>query len=284
MKHAILIQCHTCPEMVRSVIKKLTSDNHYFFVHVDSKYKDYYKFQKLQSDHVFLTDRRYNVHWGAEEQIYLTLELINKANSLNLQYDYYHLISGQDYPTCTNTDFDRFFEDKPPYSFMELDDHTKITDRFMLFHCNKFFDVRRSLIGNFWESSVVNWQRRLTALLSLRPEIGLTPYKGNNWWSLHKSAVDYIIGFCNKHPEYKRRFRFTSCCDEVFFHTILFNSSIKPNIVLDDLRYVDWKRKSPDESLPRLLTETDYNEIKKTKKIFMRKVDLIKSASLIEKF
>ena len=285
MNHAFLIQCHPSPQLVELLIKRLRARNHYFFIHVDGKTKNYEDFLKLKSDKVFFSRKRFKVNWGAEEQIYLTLELLNLASQSCIDFEYYHLISGQDLPIVSNLAFDDFFEiaAKHNLSFMELDEKTKIEDRFMLFHCNKFCNVRKSTLGHFWEEKVVNWQRKLSRYIHFRTRFLLQPFKGNNWWSLNHKVIAYIIHYCKQHPEYIRRFRFTSCCDEVFFHTIVFNSTLRPTIVLDDLRYVDWTASYKGESLPRILKEIDYPKIIKSKKLFMRKIDLSLSSSLINK-
>ncbi len=111
MLHAILVETHANSDLLEKVIRKMTGENHYFFVHVDRKTKKYQDFLKLASHHVFFTDKRYNVRWGSVDQIYATLELINKARSIGIEFDYYHLISGQDYPVHSPQYFDDFFSD-----------------------------------------------------------------------------------------------------------------------------------------------------------------------------
>lgn len=285
MNHAFLIQCHTSPLLIGLLINKLKASNHFFFIHVDGKTKNYDEFLKYKSENVFFTHKRYKVNWGAEEQIYLTLELLSLASQSNIDFEYYHLISGQDLPIVSNVVFDDFFDSaaKHKFSFMELDVKTKIEDRFMLFHCNKICNVRQSAFGHFWEEKVVNLQRRVSRYVHFRMKFRLQPFKGNNWWSLNHMVVDYIMNYCKQHPEYIQRFLFTSCCDEVFFHTIVFNSPLRSSIVLDDLRYVDWTASYEGESLPRILKEIDYSKIIKSKKLFMRKIDLSLSSSLINK-
>lgn len=118
MQHAILVETHANVDLLAKVIRKMTADNHYFFIHVDSKAKNYQDFLTLASHHVCFTDKRYNVRWGSVDQIYATLELISKARSIGIDFDYYHLISGQDYPVHTSRYFDDFFSNST-CSYME---------------------------------------------------------------------------------------------------------------------------------------------------------------------
>ena len=79
MQHAILVETHANVDLLAKVIRKMTADNHYFFIHVDRKAKNYQDFLSLASHHVCFTDKRYNVRWGSVDQIYATLELISNA-------------------------------------------------------------------------------------------------------------------------------------------------------------------------------------------------------------
>lgn len=280
IQHAILIETHANVDLLNKVIKKMYAENHYFFVHVDKKTKNYQDFLKLTSTHVYFTDKRYNVRWGSVDQIYATLELINKAKSIGVNFKYYHLISGQDYPVNNNEYFDSFFS-KSTNSFMELDDVSPIEPRYIYYHLNGIINVR-----SYWGEKVnrysIKLQKYLSSFHKIRKPLPLKPYKGSNWWSLHIDMVNYILSYIKQHPKYLKRFRYTSCCDEVFFHTLAFNSTLKNTIIKDDLRYYDWHRTYPKEKLPRVLKFDDYEKIINTNAMFCRKIDYKISNKLIE--
>lgn len=281
MLHAILVETHANADLLAKVVQRMSADNHYFFVHVDKKTKNYQDFTTLASEHVFFTDKRYNVRWGSVNQIYATLELISKARSIGFDFDYYHLISGQDYPVHGNSYFDKFFSGSTN-SYMELDDRTPIEPRYMYYHLNGVMNVRKG-IGETLKRRTLKLQKRLSSIITLRKPLPMQPYKGSNWWSIHKSMMEYILAYMDQHPEYIKRFRFSSCCDEVFFHTLAFNSDLKHSIIKDDLRYYDWHRTYPKESLPRILTGTDFDNIECSNALFCRKVDCMTSKDLTEK-
>lgn len=278
--HAILVETHANVDLLAMVIERLKADNHYFFVHVDKKTKNYKDFLSLSSDHVIFSRKRYKVNWGSIEQVLLTLELIYTAESKGIQFDYYHLISGQDYPVVDNVSFDTYFENNDK-SYFELDTKTPFETRYMFFHLNSLVNVR-SRWGQKLERTFVKFQRGVFLKCNLRKSLELTPYKGSNWWSMTHSMMEYILEFLKRHPDYIERFKCTSCCDEVFFHTIAFNSPLIGSIENDDLRYVDWKRKYPGESLPRVLNEKDYDAIILSNAVFVRKIEVRKSRNLIK--
>lgn len=71
----------------------------------------------------------------------------------------------------------------------------------------------------------------------------------------------------------------TTCGEEVFFQTVLWNSSYREKIIKTNLRYVDWSVKAP----PKFLDESDYENIVKSNNVFCRKIDSLKSKALIDK-
>ena len=163
---------------------------------------------------------------------------------------------------------------------MELDSKSPIGPRYMYYHLNGIMNVRKG-IGETLKRYSLELQKYLSSLFQLRKPLPMRPYKGSNWWSLHKNMLGYILAYINQHPEYLKRFRFSSCCDEVFFHTLAFNSKLKCTIVKDDLRYYDWHRTYPNEKLPRVLTHSDYNKIIITNALFCRKIENKMSSKLI---
>lgn len=67
-------------------------------------------------------------------------------------------------------------------------------------------------------------------------------YKGSLWFTLSHSAIDYILKYLNQNPDYLTPFKTSLCGDEVFFHTIMFNShfyqKLKPKITCTRVSHV----------------------------------------------
>lgn len=278
--HAFLMQVHTEPDLVRAIINKLDAPNHYFFIHVDRKTINFDSFLKLEKSNVIVSKERYIVRWGSFEQIQLTLLLIRLAVEYGIDFDYYHLTSGQDYPVKDNHSFDEFFESTDK-SFMELLPDVNVSRRYLYYHLNSFCNVHCRL-GAWLDNKFVLIQNIFGPVTGTRRQIPIKVYKGCNWWSLHKKVVMAVYSYIKEHPEFIRRFRNTYCCDEVFFHTIVFNGPYRDSIVLDCLRYVDWKKKNEGDSLPRILREDDYEMIVSSGCIFARKVSMDDSLKLIK--
>lgn len=73
-------------------------------------------------------------------------------------------------------------------------------------------------------------------------------------------------------------FEYSDSPDEMYIHTIIMNSKFKENTIQENLHYIDW---SSNREMPAILDERDYQSIKKSKNLFMRKISLKRSKKLI---
>lgn len=97
MKLAVLIQCHKNPEQINCLLSVMKNDSVDFFIHIDKKSNISESLVRRSDIHVLSQSERVNVQWGTFSQVQATLNLLNNAVS-NREYDYYFLISGQDFP------------------------------------------------------------------------------------------------------------------------------------------------------------------------------------------
>lgn len=280
MNHAFLIMAHDSPELLQRIINNIQAPNHYVFVHLDKKSKDRMvniKWGKYLSN-------RIEVSWCGFSTTQAELLLLKEAFSHPVHFDYFHLISGHDYPCVSNSVFDSFFDSAiQGRSYMHFDsdeEHEqwidKIRGRINGWHYN---DCKKdTMIQRF----VLKLKRKLYPMFSKRIYKGEL-YAGWNWFSWHFSLVEWLLNYCDKNPKYLNRFRYTACAEEVIFHTLLHPYINSLNIEKNDsLRYVDWHPNRPAESLPLILDERDYEEIINSHSLFCRKVFLGKSSILLD--
>lgn len=196
--------------------------------------------------------------------------------------DYFHLISGVDYPCKDNATFDRFFETHRGESFMHFDSEEEVSQwrdtvyRYRIQTWN-FVDVLpwipvriRGLIGRVCRSIFVRtWIPDVVA--------------GWQWFSWHRTVAEYVMGYMDSHPEYLRRFKYTCCCDEIIFHTLLQHKlkdlNINPH---NSLRFIEWHPKRAYTSLPLVLNLNEYDDIIGSDCLFCRKIDPVESGGLID--
>ncbi len=108
----------------------------------------------------------------------------------------------------------------------------------------------------------------------------LKPYGGSAYFCLAKRHVSYILRYIENKPDLIGFFRRTFAPDEMFFQTILMNSSLKDSIVNDNLRYIDWCKQGVP--LPAVLTVADVENLLCSTKLFARKFDLDVDSKILD--
>ena len=111
LNHAFLIMVHKQPELFGRIVHELAAKNHYFFVHIDLKNQDFPEFvDSVRNVQSMTFIPRMSMYHGKVSQIYCELALFRDTCSYPVRMDYFHLISGQDYPLRSNEIFNNFFE------------------------------------------------------------------------------------------------------------------------------------------------------------------------------
>ena len=182
------------------------------------------------------------------------------------------------YYSSTHTSFDsKFIEDTCYLDFYMLPKKNWWHGGFYILKYRtlaSFGDVRKPMnrIANFG-FYLYQW-----IFIKQRP---LPMYKmacGAVYCSLPKGAVEECL-FGDVAQDLLERLSDTTCGEEVFFQTVLWNSKYREKIVKNNLRYVDWTVKAP----PKFLEECDYKKIVDSDNCFCRKIDSVKSKLLIDK-
>lgn len=285
--HLFLFQVHKEPNLFNRILSHLESSNHYFAINVDKKSKERYDFEKIINSHKNVIYTSFmNITHGGFSQISCTLQQIQKAQSSKVFFDYYHTLSGQDYPCISTIEFDSFFDDNIQ-SYMIFDKaedypqwkYSTYPQRLEHYY---FTDILSNpFFRKIYLPQIIN---RLLHWIPRKYNNWESIWGGWNWFSLHVTVVQYLMNYINEHPQFVRRFKYTHCADELFFTTILHPVIQKYNInPQNSLRYVDWHPKRFHTSLPLILNEEDYNYIVESQNFFCRKVEEEASKLLLEK-
>ncbi len=118
MKHAILILAHKNVEQLCRLVKYF--DCHFeVYIHIDKKQPiGIYEENILRAyPQVKLVSRDYDVNWGGTSVLESEMYLLRMAVDLG-DADYFHLISGQDYPIRPLDHFLKFFEENAGKEFI----------------------------------------------------------------------------------------------------------------------------------------------------------------------
>ncbi|MDO5987938.1 beta-1,6-N-acetylglucosaminyltransferase [Flavivirga amylovorans] len=286
MKQAILITAYKNFKHLVDIID-FFDESFEFYIHVDKKSKVLKSdFEKIGArKNVKILSRKYRVNWGGLNHLKSSLFLASKALEEPAN-QYFHLISGQDFPIKNITQFKKTTNGSNLKDYLEyFEIPTKHwanenggLDRIQYYHLFDMLDAKKHIK---WIWRFVRLQKKFHFKRSIKDE---TPklYGGSTWWSLSRKTLQYVIYYTNNSPYLINRLKYTFCPEEIYFQTIIMNSNASKKVVNDNLRYIDWESTRIDKYSisPAVLSSSDFEKIKASKKLFARKFDSPTSDSL----
>jgi len=276
MKIAYLILVHKYPTQLLRLLQGLQTDKTSFFIHVDRKTKDSIYNEMIHQlqviDNVTLINRN-RCYWGHFNLVKATLEGIQSIISSGVDFDYGILLSGQDYLIKSTTYIEDFLCQNQGKQFLEFfriaspNKWTNNTGPYQAFkrvyHCHFRF---------FSKYFYLPFKRKFPK--------NFEPYGGSQWWCLSRECLEYINTTVLQNPSLVDYFKYVLIPDEIFFQTLILNSSFKENVINDDLRYTDWE--NPNPNLPATLVKNDFEKLANSSKLFARKFDMNRDAEILE--
>lgn len=270
MKIAILLLVHNNLKQTSRLLEHLSKDFD-VYVHIDKK-SDIRK-KDFIGNSIF-SFKKYRVYWGSYSQICAVIFLLNKA--FNKGYDRYLLISASDIPLKSNRQIIEFFRNnteefmdyhKLPYS--EWDSQQGGFNRIQLYHC-----INYKACSTYLEKMVYYYTGKFLSVfnreLRVSRKLDHVFYGGINWFNLTHNCVQQTLEYIKNNKSYLKRFRFTQCSDEIFFHTIICNYVTDVKINNNALRYIKW---GDSVDSPNKLTQKDLPNIEASEHLFARKFD-----------
>ena len=256
------------------------------YIHIDKKSSiSKENLNKLSSkERVQYVSQQYKINWGGINHLKAILDLIKEAIN-NKENEYFHLITGHDYPIKPLEEFSQFFEKNKGNDFMEY--HTlpysswpeNGMDRLSRYNIYDLLDgrtgVNERLIKGFSKlQKAIGFKRSFSK--NFPPLFG-----GSTYWSLKRESLEYVFQYMNDHPKYLKRFNYSFCSEEIFFQTILLNSPMKETLINNNMRFIIWEERNGN--FPANLDSSDYENIKNSDALFARKFEYPVSESLLNK-
>lgn len=216
-----------------------------------------------------------------------------KAAVSNFHYSYIHLISGADLPLKTQEEIHGFFEKLPEDSnvlaFSE-GEHIRRNVEFKTRYYHPYVEFQRfrhdGNIAHLIQDFTAKFSRKVS--VSLQKAIGykrnwkdLELKKGSQWVSISSEFASYLV----ENEKYiLERFKGVICPDEIFLHTMLYNSKFKDTIIdvsqkeIATIRKIDWERGNP-----YTWRENDFEELINSDALFARKFSSKVDKEIIDK-
>ena len=276
MKHAILITAYTDFQQLEKLINQF-DENYNIYIHIDKKSKiTPERIQRLSENrNVKYLSRKYKVNWGGFNHLKSYLLLSEEALN-NKENEYFHLITGQDFPIKDNQYFDKLLLSETDQKSNYLDYFKMPTSRWFNggMHRLEFYNLY-DLINAKTEPGrrLINFILKVQKKINIRRPIKFAEqlYGGSTYWTLHRNCLQYVINFTKKNPDFYKRFKYTFCAEEIYFQTIIMNSEHSKNVINDNLRFIIWDNRKGGN--PAFLNENDYEAIIKSNKLFARKIN-----------
>lgn len=282
---AFLIMAHEKPENLKLLLQQLDHTEHAFFIHIDQKSKlteELIESWKIKSPITFVENK--NVIWGAYSQIEAEMVLLEAA--IKGDFNYYHLLSGIDFPIKSNQALQAFLQKNAGREFVQFQKE-KISEK--NFKRVKYYYLLQEYVG---KKKNIFWAIQKISVL-LQKAVGIDRTKKNrnfeefqmgaNWFSITNALAHYVV---KQKLEIEQTFKYTQNGDELFLQTIILNSPFRQNLyhlkfdnsTESNLRYVYW-----ENDTPKILSDTDFQRLKSGNEFFARKFDYQTSQGLINK-
>ena len=233
---AYICLCHTDPEFIGRVSHILRYKQDAIFIHVDKK-TDLAPFIESceGNDNVYFVTDRVKNYWGGFNSIVATMKTIELALSTG-DYDRFVLLQGQDYPLFSPARIHGFFMENSNVEFCRAKDISLSKNQGEYMNCCGFWihDFERKNIPLRIAASLFH---RFNSLgIKYRPSTFKTKegswhiFKGWAQWALTCDCVKYILNIFNSFQEYNRFIKHRFPPDEIYFHTIIYNSRFKDSV------------------------------------------------------
>lgn len=299
-KIAYLIVAHNDPSHLFRLIKRLNYQAD-FFIHIDKKtaLDPFLKSLGNTPNVYFIPEKeRIPIHWAGFSQVQATLKLIelvlSHATNLSISYAKIVLLSGSCYPIKPASFIVNFFNQHDQINFIRGMDistpnHPKYNYSICRFHFfifnlgNPF--LTRLLRKILFICFSVFRKKRFIQLPSER----LPVIHGSSWWALNMDVLVFIRDYVKAMPGFSSYFKFSMASDEKFFHTIFFHSPFASSSSAKGLEpfFPHTSAFANLHIIHKSLTKwygiRDWNEIKDSDMLFVRKVSTTNSQDLLDR-
>lgn len=241
MRHAFIILAHGELGVFARLLDYLDNASCDLYMNIDRK-AQLGAFSALLQKHPNI---RYvghdKVNWGGFSILRTELKMLAFAIGEN-RADYFHILSGQDYPVRPIQEFLRFFEQQEPKSYFSClpASYEDIDRRLFYFLPYDHFQVR-SVRGQ----KVSRWIRVFLKKHQIKRNTRFFPeviHLGSQWCSLTKDACAFLLDYTRTNPQFFKRLNNTFAPEEIYIHTILINFYKAESVeTTNNLRFIRWE-------------------------------------------
>lgn len=231
MKHAILIIAHKNKEQLIRLIKSLDCDEFDFYVHCDKEWSlTITDLRDIENAGRCVHITKNCIH-GELDKWSLVQIVLNTLHEIEIidNYNYYLLLSGQDYPIKNNEYIIDFLEKQYPKPLIHCEKYDEtywIRTKFMLVRWghkidemhNKFKPglIRKVLVAPFVIAEFLEKTFYGTPYERVS-KYGYQLCGGSQWWILPKEVIEYVLEQIDTNFKFIKEYKRTWMPDETFF-------------------------------------------------------------------
>lgn len=279
MKQIVLITAYKEFEYLKKLASDLSLKGFRIYIHVDKKTCNEELLNYLNELKHVTAVTKFRVPWGGYQHIQAVLLLLRLACKENPDFNYVHVITGQDC-LCRNVDeLFSFFNSENKNNFMSCSGDDTYHFRYQTFYRNDWFNYKTK-IGNLATKLLYVLQKCIG--VNRKQPNGYQVYKGMLYVSITKEFSDYVLNFLNtdEGDKYWNWIKWCFVPEEFFFQTILMNSPYADSLVAKNFRYALWEMKHGTQ--PGIIDEEDFSAIRSSGAFWARKVNMNDSSKLIK--
>ena len=314
MKHAALIMAHKNKSQLIRLIKAVSTDNIDVFIHLDKKWKltkgDIEDIKNCGKKVIIVKKRIHGVldRFSLPQIEFNMLDCaIRHERVTGETYNYFILLSGQDYPIKSNSYIQNFLDKEYPKPLIDHEDA----------------EVGNWVWGKYqltrWENKITEIQKRLSkglirsikvglCLLAYKIEkalcgipwqklqgSGIKIYGGSQWWILPHGVIDFIQEQKKSNKKVVKQLKRAWTPEENFFQTLAMNSPYSKYVIKNDpifdtgrgnfkaMQYCNFI--TPTKNFmghPYIITVEDFDRVMAKKALFARKFDQTVDAEIFD--
>lgn len=282
-KHAYMIMAHHRPDLLQELLDAIDDPRNDIIIHIDKKSAMDPSIFHVNKARMYFVDRM-NVNWGGYTQIECEYKLLKKAVDVGT-HSYYHFLTGVNYPLWNQDYIHLFFANNYGKEFIGFHNERDYSIRLKYYipfsEFGKVHGISGTAILYFRKLCVVLQKVLLMNRIKNNP---LIIKKGCAYFSITEGLAKEII---KNEKKIEKMMKHTLCCDEVFVHTIAFNSKYREQIYnLEDewegsMREFAWPSNIGEErpGCNYLMRDLDY--LLNSKRLFAMKFESEEGMDLI---
>jgi hypothetical protein len=272
MKIACIILAHQNQEQLVRLLNRLSHPSIDCWVHIDGKCDPQLFSWMSTMENVFEIKPRLNLRWGNYNIVQAMINGLKSSISFKEKYNYFHFMSGMDYPLQSTQLFLNYLQENPGIDFIgnrKLEESQQNIERINRYHFNNLNQPVRKIAEALINKILP--QRKCPYSFEIR--------KGPQWMTLTRESVEYILNFIGKNKSFAKFFHYVLAPDEFFFQTILYNSPLKDKMKNHIFHHIDWSEQSRS---PKTFTMQDKEKLLTSELFFARKFDISKDEEILD--